>query len=306
MTWPARLAAVRRLGVTLVLGVILGVGACAHGPRILARGTLAYDVAAAGPLVASIELDTAFALVLRRGDATVSAPLGPPDRDFVAVTVDGNGDRIAVAGLDGTVRLFDARGAEHARFRLDEAATAVALSADGSYLLHGAASGVLCLRRSGDGALLQCVAAHDGRIAALAADGDTAVSAGSDGEAIVWALPSLRILARHAAGAPLVALAARTGRVALARAAAPVLVWSWADDRVAESPPAASAVAFLPDGSLARLAPEGAILAGARLLGRSQHPLRGLAVAPDGHWLYVAGWTGTNLDGASLQAFPLP
>jgi len=266
----------------------LALAACATGPKILARGTLAYDVAAGGPLVATIELDTAFRLVLRASGTTRSVELGPPDRDFVHLAVDGAGTEIAVAGLDGTVRLFGADGTERDRWRLDAAATAVALSADGRYLIHGAASGVLCLRRAEDGALLQCVVAHDGRVTGLAIDGDVLVSTGADGRAIVWSLPSLRVVASHAAGAPIQAAALQGGRVALA-CGARVLVWRVAGDRVeSEAPGTATALIFLPDGRL------------------RTSSARGLALAPDGRTLYVASWTSADLRGASLSAISLP
>src|SRR5215470_16562271 len=227
--------------------------ACASDPRTLAKGTLAYSVAASSDLIASIELTTAFDLILRTPTATRTAALGPPDRDFVALAIDGAGRRVAVAGLDGTVRLFDDAAAELQRFRLDDAATAVALTPDGTYLLHGSASGILCLRRTADGALLQCVDAHDGRLTALAVDGATAVSAGADDTIVVWAVPSLRVLARRAGRGP---LAAQGGRVALRDGT----IWRWADGTAtAETGPPAVAVAFLPDGKLAGIGADGTV-----------------------------------------------
>src|SRR5262249_33934160 len=158
-----------------------------------------------------------FRLVVRDGGAPRALRLGPPDYDVLHVALSGDGRLAAVACLDGTVRLLDvAPLAERAAFRLDAAATAVALSPDGRWLVHGADSGVLCLRRTDDGALLQCIAAHDARITAIAVAGGAAVSAGRDGRAIVWDLPSLRIRAQRNFGAPLVAAALAT-RAALAR-----------------------------------------------------------------------------------------
>jgi len=266
--------------------------ACASGDKtVLSRGTLAYGVAAGGPLVASLELDTRFRLVLRAAGATQTADLGPPDYDFVDLAVDAAGRRVAVAGLDGTVRLYDARAMQEASWRLDAAATAVALAPNGAYVAHGAASGVVCLRRVEDGALLQCVAAHDARVTGLAfSDGKTLVSAGADGLAVVWEVPSLRVLAKRD-GAPIVHLAARGPDVALARADS-VEVWRWRENQAAGTPTAKiSALVFLPDG---------------RLRTETDPKVHALAVAPDGHTLYVAAWTGTDLAGASLTAIPLP
>src|SRR5262249_23517588 len=150
--------------------------------------------------------------------------LGPPDYDFVALAVDAAGRRVAVAGLDGTVRVFDARAAEKASWRLDAAATAVAVSPDGAYVAHGAATGVVCLRRVEAGALLQRVAGDEARVTGLAfSDATTLVSAGADGLAVVWEVPSLRVLKRRE-GSPIVHLAARGPDVALARADS-VEVW---------------------------------------------------------------------------------
>jgi WD40 repeat protein len=186
-----------------------------------------------------------------------------------------------------------------ASWRLDDAATAVALAPDGAYLAHGDASGVLCLRRASDGALLQCVAAHDARVSGLAFDSDsdgdghgaTLVSAGADGKVIVWDVPSLRVRARHDAGAPIVHLAARAGRVAAATAHA-VEIWRPTDDQIERrTPSAVTAMTFLPDGQL-RTSVDPSVHA--------------LAAAPDGRTLYVAAWTGSDLAGASLTAIPLP
>ena len=248
---PRRARRARRPVKAAALAVL---AACASSNgNVLARGTLAYGVAAGGPLVASVELDTRFRLVLRAPAGTQSVDLGPPDYDFVGLAVDGAGRRVAVAGLDGTVRLFfheGDRAAQSASWRLDAAATAVALAPDGAYLAHGSASGVVCLRRVADGALLQCVAAHEARVTGLAfADAKTLVSAGADGRAVVWEVPSLKVLAKRD-GAPVVHLAARGPDVALARIDS-VETWRWRDDQVASTPAAkVSALVFLPDGRL--------------------------------------------------------
>jgi len=269
---------------------VLAACASSNG-NVLARGTLAYGVAAGGPLVASVELDTRFRLVLRARGGSQSVDLGPPDYDFVDLAVDAAGRRVAVAGLDGTVRLFDDRAAQKASWRVDAAATAVALAPDGAYLAHGSASGVVCLRGVEDGALLQCVAAHDARVTGLAfADAKTLVSAGADGRAVVWDVPSLRVL-KQREGAPVLHLAARGPDVALARADS-VEVWRWRGDQVAGTPAArVTALVFLPDG---------------RLHTETDPKVHALAVAPDGRTLYVAAWTGADLAGASLTAIPLP
>lgn len=275
-----------------VVAALAVVAACGStNGNVLARGTLAYGVAAGGPLVASVELETRFRLVLRQPGGTQTVDLGPPDYDFVDLAVDAAGRRVAVAGLDGTVRLFDASAKARGSWRLDAAATAVALAPDGAYLAHGSASGVVCLRRVDDGALLQCVTAHESRVTGLAfADPTTLVSAGANGLAVVWEVPSLKVLAKRD-GAPVVHLAARGPDIGLARVDS-VETWRWRDDQAASTPAAkVSALVFLPDG---------------RLHTETDPKVHALAVAPDGRTLYVAAWTGTDLAGASLTAIPLP
>jgi WD40 repeat protein len=270
---------------TVAAALLLLATACATD-RVLARGTLAYDVAAAPGLVASVELDTGFALVLRRGDAVTRVPLGPPDHDVVDLAVDAAGRVAAVACLDGTARVHDARsGAEAARWRLDDAATAVALTPDGSLLATGAASGVLCLRRVADGALLHCVAEHAARVTGLAAAADRLVSVDAAGRLVVWRLPTLHIIERRTEARPITAVALAAGGPVTAHA----------PDRAVVVTRAGVAVAR-----------DGAVLVAGRPRGRFAGPLRGLAVSPDGAWLFVAGFTSRDLAAPSLTALRLP
>ncbi len=206
------------------LGVLALCAACGGAPltldRVAARGVLGYAVVAAAGRVASVELDGDIRLVVR-GGSEARVPLGPPDWDVVALA--GAGDVLAAACLDGTIRLHDARtGAETARWRLDAAATSVAISSDGHFLATGSAAGVLCLRRLADAALLQCVAAHAGRVAALAFRGERLASGGWDGAALVWSVPALaRLERRDGAGAVNALAFAPGGALAVARSGAP-------------------------------------------------------------------------------------
>jgi len=268
-----------------LLCAALAVG-CAGGPPVLARGSLAYDVAAAGDLVASVELETEFALVLRRAGKATRVTLGPPEHDFVALDVDAAGRVAAVAGLDGTVRLHDAvTGRERARWRLDAPATAVAISRDGTLVATGAASGVLCLRRVDDGALLHCVAEHSRRITALAAGKELLVSADAGGALVVWTLPALRVVQRRHEDTPIAAIALSADEKRVALAGPPVTAVAFAGDRVAT-------------------AEKGRVRIGERAIDGFPGELRGLATA--GGWLYVAGFTGADLRGASITALRLP
>jgi hypothetical protein len=168
-------------------------GACAAGPpapRVLARGTLAYAVAATPGRLLSIELDERFALVVRSPDSPTPlarVDLGPPERDLPALAAAG--DRAWVGGDDGRVRVIDvATGAVTEIWPVGAPVTALALAGD--VVVIGDATGALCLRRARDGAVLQCAAIADGPIAHVDVRGGTLVA--STGEATTsWLLPSL-------------------------------------------------------------------------------------------------------------------
>jgi WD40 repeat protein len=179
-----------------------------HGP-VVAAGKLGYAVAWAdadgdSDTLAAIELDVAFALVLRDLGATPREPLrvalGPAERDISAAAVAHTRGHVFVAGDDGRVRGFDiATGAGVVTWVAGSPATAVAVAPDGRYVAMGTADGLLCLRRYRDGALLQCVHAHRDRVAALAFRPDSAVlaSAAWSGEVIRWRVPSLAVRERR-------------------------------------------------------------------------------------------------------------
>jgi WD40 repeat protein len=193
--------------------------------RVLSRGALAYAVAFDGDDVVSVELTTQFDLVVRdRSRETLRVRLGPPDWDVNDLAVH---DHIAyLASADGSVRAIDLQsGAERARWRLGDAGTAVAVSSDGSYVATGTAAGVLCLRRLPGGELLQCLVAHDGRIAGLAFDraGGRLASASRAGGAAVWSVPALAALASLDTGgsANAVAFSPDGDRIAVATSALP-------------------------------------------------------------------------------------
>ena len=188
--------------------VALVLAACAGGPRstarttVVARGTLAYAVAFCGDQLATIELGERFELVVRRADGgppLARADLGPPELDWTALACDAT--RAWIGGETGEVRGFElASGAEVARWPIGAPVTSVlfASGAPGAIAIADA-SGVLCLRRR-DGALLQCVAAHDGAIAALELDGERLISRDRNGAARGWTLPSLASSEPAAAG----------------------------------------------------------------------------------------------------------
>lgn len=194
-----------------------------------ARGVLAYSVELRANVTVSVELGERFELVARDLTAGIEreltrVDLGPPDYDVDGLAVDGAGTTAYVASVDGTVRAVDlATGAIGSSWHLGAPATAVAVSDDGTYVATGSDAGVVCLRRSADGALLHCVVAHGARVSGLDLRGGVLASCSWDGTAAVWDVPSLTARARREGpgSANDVALAPDSTRVAIARSAAP-------------------------------------------------------------------------------------
>lgn len=174
----------RRLVVVAALAL-----ACARGPQvstIYRRGQLSTAVAFTDD-GARIVAQTGLATTLTR-DAAVGRRFGGPGVEIAALAAQGG--RVVTVGRDAILRVFDATTlAPRATFRLDAAGTAVALAGGGALIATGAASGVVCLRRADDGAVLQCLVAR-GPVTAIAACGaKLAVATGTAVER--YALPSL-------------------------------------------------------------------------------------------------------------------
>jgi hypothetical protein len=244
------------LGLALAVALGLTLGACGEPQRlrplapgaalpgppaglgrsaIATRGVLTYAVAFAGSdLLAAVELSTGFALVVYALDPLTRPAgrprvhqrieLGPPVFDIGALAVDETRGQAWIASRDGTVRSYALDSGAHViTWHLGSAATAVAVSADGQFVATATEDGVLCLRRRQDSALLQCVAAHEAPISALAFAPRRLASAAWDGTVIVWDVPSLAILAqeRFPGSVNDVAFAPDGARLALARSQTP-------------------------------------------------------------------------------------
>jgi WD40 repeat protein len=171
--------------------------------QVLGKNALAYQVAIDAPYLASVELTTAFELVLRALPDGPSSQKTSPRRirldaatyDINDLLVDAQGHRAFVASSAGWVRSYDLKSLQmQSEWRMGSGATALAMSADRQYLLIGTETGVICLRRLSDGAQLQCMAAHQGRVSSLELAQDQLASATWGGEVALWELPSLRML----------------------------------------------------------------------------------------------------------------
>lgn len=208
--------------------------------QVARRGALGYRSALLGErLWLAVELGVRFELVVRqlaggRARDLGRLDLGPPDWDVTALAVAQGVPRAWVGSMDGTVRIIDLDRLRIERtWRIGHAVTAVAVSPRGRQVAVATDSGVLCLRRARDGALLQCVVAHQARIAALDHAGDRLITGAWDGSAAVWSVPSLRRLEGFSIEGSVnaVALSPDGRRIAVAGSAAPPSPAARADPR---------------------------------------------------------------------------
>jgi WD40 repeat protein len=214
----------------------------------------------------------------------------------------------------------------------------VAFSPDGERLASAGGDGVIKIRNSRTGAVVQTIPhAHAGPVVAVAfhPDGCHLASAGTDGLAKVWDLTTgpeaqevfhgpCEIIERKFGAADAVALRPPDGRQLAVGSNRAVRVWDWQDGQVLHTfagyEPHTLSVAFSRDGR--RLA-TGGWLEGARLwdpttgegplftLQGHRHPISALAFSPDGGRLASASldrsvkvWNTTT--GECLRTLPHP
>lgn len=179
--------------------------------HVLARGSLGYAVAFAGARPISVELGDAFELVVRDagGREQGRVALGAADRDWTALATS---EELAwVGGETGEVVAIELATAKVvARWPVGAPITGLVASED--LVAIADAEGALCVRRRDDGALLQCVAAHDGAIRDLTLAGDVLTTRADDG-AHGWRLPALTPTSPADAEASLRITGARVDRV---------------------------------------------------------------------------------------------
>lgn len=184
-----------------IAALVLALAACGGGSgagritlpadaRVIARGSLAYAARAGDGAIVTLELEERFALVVRdpaSGRERRRVDLGPAERDLVALAVAG--DRAWVGGDDREVRTIDlASGAVLATWPIGADVTALRWLAPG-WLAIGDATGVVCLRRLADAALVQCAALAKAPISSLDGGGGLTVVAGD--ARTTWTVPAL-------------------------------------------------------------------------------------------------------------------
>ena len=190
----------------------------------VARGALAYRATGVGTrLLPSVELALRFELVVRRLDGrrlreVGRLDLGPPDWDITGLDAASSGPIVWVSSRDGTVRAINVESLEETiRWPVGDSVTSITASADGKYVAYGTSSGVLCLRRTADGALLQCLHAGDDEITSLDTWRDHLASATSGGAVTVWKLPTLTRVRQEKVSGPVGEVAfSRDGSLAVA------------------------------------------------------------------------------------------
>jgi len=107
-----------------------------------------------------------------------------------------DGQRMASAGRDGTVRIWDTSTGENTLTLTGEAVFAVAWSPDGQQLAAGYGNGTIRLWNANTGKMMTTLSGHLGQINDLkySPDGNTLASASSDNTARLWDVQTGKIL----------------------------------------------------------------------------------------------------------------
>jgi WD40 repeat protein len=125
----------------------------------------------------------------------------PERMPLYAAAVSTDGRLLALAGLDGRIRLYDFATGQP-RCSLNGHADAVyslAFAPDGATLVSGSVDQTVRCWQTATGEQIACLDGHQGAVYQVncSADGRRLVSAGTDGEIIVWDAGNGRALHRH-------------------------------------------------------------------------------------------------------------
>lgn len=125
----------------------------------------------------------------------------PERMPLYAAAVSPDGQRLALAGLDGRIHLVDLTTGKPQRILEGhtDAVYSLAFSPDGSALVSGSVDQTLRCWRTATGEQNACLDGQHGAVyqVGFSADGRRLVSAGTDGEVIVWDASNGRALHRH-------------------------------------------------------------------------------------------------------------
>jgi WD40 repeat protein len=125
----------------------------------------------------------------------------PERMPLYAVAVSPDGQTLALAGLDGRIRLHDLTTGKPQRVLEGhtDAVYSLAFSPDGSSLASGSVDQTVRCWQTDTGEQRACLDGHHGAVyqVGFSADGRRLVSAGADGEVIVWDAGNGSALHRH-------------------------------------------------------------------------------------------------------------
>ena len=152
-------------------------------------------------LIACGEAGIAEVWKTKEGVRERSIRVEPEQMPLFAAAVSPDGLLLALAGLDGRVRLYDLATGRLRRV-LEGHADAVyslAFSPDGGRLVSGSVDQTVRCWKAATGEQLACLDGHCGAVYSLgfSPDGRRLVSAGTDGEVIVWDAGNGTVLHRH-------------------------------------------------------------------------------------------------------------
>jgi WD40 repeat protein len=241
-------------------------------------------------------------------------------RGITALDVASDGS-VAMADADGSVRIQSEKpaesGREHAAMsKMSDAtgvaATAVAFSSDGKYLVSVGRDSVATIWNVASHARVLSMHGHEHpiRTVAMSADGAYVASAGEETRVMLWNASTgklVKILGGHAGFVNTLAFSPDGRMLATGDATGKVVIWNLANGaprhQLAAHTDEVNSLAFSPDGrALATAGEDGRVVLwntdnGQKLQSLEGHqgPVRALAFSRDGEWLASGGEEGKVL-----------